>query len=657
MSESPELKLAEELIAYAIRGKLDDGVYQRYDDSKKYYAGEHKIRNRSKTQGNKVVNKYAEIHEGEVAQITEALPKWYFKPQGDDDIITADMANQVIGDVIWDKNEWYLKGDWSVDEAAHAGSSVIKTRVGMDGYPYFDVLSNDEFFPDPLITEHGKMRFCVHAVPMTVKDIKRQFKKDVASEDILESQAKGIGLDRVLKSFEQQSKTNMRFNMNAYRGGMNSISRSGIMPEKIGMAMTFHVYLNDETKEQKKFEIKETDNEHVAMLQGRLVSPSADENHVEHLKAHKAKLANLDVEGPESTIAKALALHIRDHEKFVEEFPEYAEKQKKYPYGRRIIVCQGIVLKDSALEVPIHWQNLFVKWDWMPRKGCYWGKGLGHDNFDPQDLLNHRANSITKNINNINYGLTILRAAGQQNLKKDHTFTNEIAQVITTADPQRDVVRSYGPPLPNSFWQDLTWIEGHMERKAHVNDIKSGAYPKGSPANATIETLLQQGMKPNNAVVRRYSAALKQMARNAMVIMTIYLPDDEKFYITGKDPQTVRWGDIKNFGYKDIRVDVIGQLTTSRDRQLQTALMMKQYGVYDNMAVLDAIDDPKKFEIAQRMNEVAELQKYVVNQEQVIGIYKQELQKMQSELNTFYNRQQGSDGGGNVANQEGKPKG
>jgi len=168
---------------------------------------------------------------------------------------------------------------------------------------------------------------------------------------------------------------------------------------------------------------------------------------------------------------------------------------------------------------------------------------------------------------------------------------------------------------------------------------------------------LQQGSKPTNAVVRRYSSALKRMARNAMVIMDVFLPDSEKFLITGANPKEVKWGDVKTLGYKDIRVDVLGQMTTSRDRQLQTAILMKQHGVYDNFAVLDAIDDPKKFEVLKRQNEMMQLQNYVVQQEQAINIYQDELKRTQSELNTMKNRQQGSDGSGNVANDEPTSKG
>lgn len=647
MDKSGTLKLAEELIAYAIKGKIDDGVNDRYVKSKEYFTGEHKIKSKASNQGNKVVNKYAEIFESEISQITEALPKWHFKPQSNDDIVSADQLNQIIGDVIWDKNKWFERGEDAADEAAHAGACVISTRVGGDGYPYFDVLSNDQFFPDPLIPEHHKMRFCVVAIPETTSKIKRLYKKEVQSEDVLNTHSKTISLDQVLKSFEQQSSANMKFDMRSYRGGIGSFKFDNAS-DAIGMAITFHVYKDDDSKEKKPFEDGEAEQEHLMMLQGQAPVPSYLDNHTQHLIAHKQKLQELD--GAESVIAKNLVKHIEQHQRYIEDYPEYADQRLKYPYGRRMIVCQGKLLSDAPLSVPIHWQEKFVKWDWVKKKGSYWGKGLGHDLFDPQDLFNHRSNAITQNINSVNYGLTKIRSGAFAKDKKV-SRTNQIGQVVTVPDPVRDIVRDFGPSLPSSHWNDLQWLEGFMERKAGQGGLKSGRLPAGSPAGVTVETLLQQGMKPSNAVVRRYSSALRQMARNAMVIMSEYVPENEKFLITGKDPKEIRWGDIKDFGYKDIRVDVLGQMTTSRDRQLQTALLMKQYGVYDVFAVLDAIDDPKKFEVLNRMNEQQELKNYIVQQESTIGILQDELKKSQSEINTLSNRLQGSDGSGNVGNQ------
>jgi hypothetical protein len=190
----------------------------------------------------------------------------------------------------------------------------------------------------------------------------------------------------------------------------------------------------------------------------------------------------------------------------------------------------------------------------------------------------------------------------------------------------------------------MVMLESTMERRSGDEGPAAGRYPQGSPPGITVSQLLQEGKTVVRMMLRHYSTALKQMARNAIPIMDKHVSMQQRFRIMGQDnkPQLVKWEDLRNKGGKmDIRVDVATMLSSSRQERFRQAVELAQAGVYDAMAVLDAIDDPKKYEVAERLNIVNQLQ--AQNQQLV-----EENQKMEKIINTMENRQQTEGGQGNV---------
>lgn len=637
----PEVQFAESLIAFAIKGKRDEGISEQYERSKDYFNGKHKIRTRAPAKGNNVVNKYAEIFENRISHISEALPKWHFRPQdGAQDLFTAQALNQIIGDVIWDIANWEETGERAVDEAAHAGSCIIKTLFNKNtGYPVFQVIPNGQAFPDPIATNSEELRFFVHAYPMQVKEIKRVYNVDVVAEPKLEHYARSITGDDIELSYYANASSSAPSEVFVNHGVIDSKGRLVNDPGQIGQAMVFEVWFDDDDREKTPFDPKEAIAEHTRMMID--IPPiDAEQNHVEHIKAHKEYLAKISQEdaGQTNLIAN-LTRHIQGHYAY-----EPNETRPKYPTGRVLMISQGKKLWDSPNRIQIPWRKLFTKWDFFPRRGHYWGKSLGKDLFDPQDMLNHRSNAITQNINNLNNGVVLVRKNVLDTKGNTSKWNNLISKIIPVTDVTRDFKRDFGPHLQPHHFQDLVTIESHMERKGGHEGLTAGRFPSGSPAGVTVDALLGEAQKPINAVVRRYSRALKQMGRNAIAIMDQYLSKEEQFTILNDENLTeqVSWGDLKDrAGLLHIRVDVQGQMATSRQRKLAEAIELKREKIYDSEAVLKSIDDPMALEVLQRTSLLLQTQ-------QALAFHMNQNEELKKLIKTERNRNQSANGEGNT---------
>ena len=655
-----KLEFFKNLILFGLEGLKQSGVLARYKKAIDYYNGQHEIKDRSKSKGNYVDNKFAEVSDNRLAHITDARPKWMFLPQEESDLFTALALNQILGDVIWDFIEWDDRAEESVQDATFAGSTHIKT-IGADvdtGFPIFDICECGSVIPDPKATRKEELRYIIHVTAKDIPYIRRQYSNyDIVPEMELDK----IALEQQSSSpelswytqvtseggatfpwvfpvmFSHVGQYKMENIWPAVKDG--GVDKTRYMLDSVGKALIWEIYLDDPSVEKIPFDPKEVAEEHVDFSANAPHAVIAEENHVEHLAAHNSELEKTDSETQPRKYA-LLQRHITEHSRY-----EPSETRAKYPRGRLVTLCQGKVLRDEPNPLPIEWRDIFIKWDVFKNRRSYWGKSLVSDLFDLQDMLNHRRNMIHQNINMCTNGVVkVSRRLGEWAEKNKAKFNNLLGKVWIMDDPDKDLVVDFGAPLPQHFFQELVSIEQTIDRRSGNEDLSSGRYPQGSPPGITVSQLLQEGKTVVRMILRHYAHALKQMARNAIAIMVENVSPDMSFRIMGEDnqPQFVKWKDLRDrAGLLDIRVDVATMLSSSRQERFRQAVELAQAGVYDAMAVLDAIDDPKKYEVAQRINAVNQLQ-----QQNELLVQKNE--EMEKRLNTLMNRLQSETGEGNV---------
>jgi len=135
------------------------------------------------------------------------------------------------------------------------------------------------------------------------------------------------------------------------------------------------------------------------------------------------------------------------------------------------------------------------------------------------------------------------------------------------------------------------------------------------------------------------------MAMNTIILMNEYMSEDEKFEIVGEDNQVqlINWGQLKTKldVLKNIRIRVTTQMPSTKAEKMKHALELYQAGVYTRRAVLEEIDDPKRFAVIRELDEIETLK-------QLVQQLANENDNLKKQLNTVINRLQNEYGLGNV---------
>jgi hypothetical protein len=634
----------EELVGYvtdivqmALLGRDNSGIIGRAEKFDRYWVGRHQIKNRTIAMGNKVFNKFAEILENRVAHLVDNRPKWVFSPQEENDVYTAKALNQILGDVIWDMADWDSKGESAVLEAVATGSCIIKCGIDNQGWPTFEPLPMEAVAVDPKAVRHGELRFIVIFSSQPTEVVKDRYGVKVLPEikQTLSTDDKGT-LEAPHKTFEKRSGTNNV--QNVWQNLQARLDKGKSVPDVLGKAVVAEVWMTDYTMEAIPFDEAEIEQEHTGLAQGRELAVQPDDHNPKHIAAHEDYIAQLDPDIDRDIIA-ALQTHIDEHRAA----PQVTSR-RKYPLGRVVSISQGKLLRDQANPFPVHWQDLFVKFDAIKQRNSYYGKSLAHDLYDPMDDYNHRRNSITKSIDLCNFGVRKIRK-GLYNEQEIRNLTNLAGQNVPVNDPS-DFTVDFGEPLPQAYFQDLIASEQIMEKLAGHTEVLAGNFPKGSPPGVTVDQLLQQGSARLRLIIKHYAEALKKMARVGMAMMNEFIPPEVTFQIMGADnkPDKINWGDIAaNANIFNIRVDIRSLTSSSRQHDRDQAIRLAEMGVYDREAVLDTLDDPRKYEVIERVSEIKQLQQIVQQQQAII-------QQQSKVINTAQNRGQSSSGAGNVGN-------
>jgi hypothetical protein len=591
---------AQKLIDYGRKGMQHEGVLRRREKAVQYRRGQHKIKLRPDRYGNQVWNKFGQIAHQRVAHILSKKPKWRFLPRQEGAIFAADALNDIVGNVMWDILDWSEKGEISVNEAWNAGTSHIKVYVKENGFPDAIPCSAHQIIIDPDAKRAKDRRFWVHVYPMNVTDINNDWGVKVHAEAIVDDIDKGS----IERSYEQSG--NNLAPAQVFKG-----EDGKWISEAVGKALIYEVWSGDATLESIPFKDQEITEEHEAFKNFQNVIVAPHEHHPRHIKAHELYITTLDPDLDNIQIVNIVE-HISEHQSYPQK-----EKRKKYPFGRKTMICQGKYLEDGpnpfALEMdePVGYNDLLIKWDYDIVDDSYWGKSGGHDLYDPQDAINHRKNAITQMINRMNHGIKTMLSRSYDALRGSFRKMGNLIGTIIPLKNHDDFKIDFGPQFPGQIFQDEYHSEEFMDQLSHQTDILSGQFPKGSPPGVTVNQLSEMGMVSINLVVAHYARGLQKVARIVSHLMIEFVSPEELFRIVDnkRNWQFIKWNELKEeMGRYDIHIDVDSMLSTSRQEKLDTAMRAYEIKLFDRQGAFDYLDLPNKYEVLQRVSEIENLE-------------------------------------------------
>ena len=617
--------IAEDLIKASLNARNNDAIIVRAKKSDDYFWGDQPARNRQKSMGNLVYNKFGEALENRLARFVERKPKFDYKPGSFIPPAVSSALDKIVGDVLWERFNDEAEGDFAEDEVVECMSSgSVHTKFGIDddGFPIMQHLPCEQILYDPPARNFKESRYIGFMFKKPLEEINRKYKKNLQKMTEMPSLA---------DAGTNKSDYALNDRMGDVWAQMSSSVRRGkfVSEDVLPSAILVELWMDDPTLENIPFDETEITSEHEMLSVGQMPKVTEDQYHKKHLMAHREEM----LRSTDTAFQIALQAHIEMHEKYPEELLE-ATKKLKYPNGRQIIISQGEILKDQPFPLGTYWKNMVVKWDWLKTRNNYWGKPFGHDLFDRQDAINHRKNSITANTNLNNMGIRKWKKGSTKDTSK---MSNLIGQNVFLNDPDRDLRVDYGQPIPNQYFTELQLDLLGFDQQANTVAPLSGQLPAAGTANVTLENLITQGEIRGGLPLKHYIQSLKKKAK-ALIHLLVEFQPDITVEINGQPVTVKQLSQIPNL--LDVPVSVRVEQTT-RDKEFGESFQLYQAGIYDRQAVLERIDDPRIEQIMERLNE--------------INILKAQLESMANEndqlkkaVNTAQNRSQAESGNGNV---------
>ena len=596
-SEKDIIKLVDEMYqsSHQSLAKVHDEWTKRY----KYWRAKNVIK-RPSYKDNVRIPLIFMISDGLQAILTDNNPKFIFLPQEEGDIDTADNLNQIIGDYYWDKMNLSRMSEEAIWWAINiSGSAFAKCGIDPITYElYVKTINPFGIYPDPSALTMKDLQFFDYVEATSLNKLKTLYpdraKYLKPNDDVAKYE---YGAEPILSPWiTDDNKIEV----------IKGIYSDQIWKKQYGRTLIHEIWIKSYDEEKIPVPEGEIEYEHDLFRHNQIPEVKPEQNHPEHIRAHKnflSSLANLkDSEQIPTEFFDKILDHIEEHMSFPQK-----EKRLKYPQGKIIIKADDILLDEKPAPFGLN----YAKLDAVINPRSFWASTLMEYGQSLQDSRERRKRQISDNADkmaNLREFYNVLSG-----YDPDKVSGNAAETIGVRGDPRAAVYHPTQPPLPAYISEDALDSERLTEKILNYNEVLQGIYPKGSPSGVTINSL-QEAMGPRiRKISKHFEWFLREVARG-IISMLPYEDPKKVFAILGKDrkPIYLNKDDLNISGEYDIRIISGSTLPTSRMAKERRAMELVNAGIYDREAALTYLDDPQKVDIIQRTS-IIEQQKALIN--------------------------------------------
>jgi hypothetical protein len=298
------------------------------------------------------------------------------------------------------------------------------------------------------------------------------------------------------------------------------------------------------------------------------------------------------------------------------------EQRKKYPNGRRIVVCSGVLLEDGPNpyddgEFPYQrWQNYV-----LPRE--FWGISEVEQLESPQKIFNKLV-SFSLDVLTL-MGNPIWIVSNDSDVDTDNLFNRP--GLIVEKNPGSEVRREEGTQLQPYVLQLIDRMQQWFNDIAGTQDVSRGATPGSVTAASAISSLQEAALTRVRQKSRNLDMYLQNLGQQyASRVMQFYTAP-KVFRLTNNEgamryfkasfnegkAYVQQWNgggydmpvELKASGKLDVRVTTGSALPFAKAEKEQKLLNLFDRGLIDAQEVLKGMDYPNYEAILQRQAEKA----------------------------------------------------
>jgi len=393
--------------------------------------------------------------------------------------VTPNIAN--INEILRQERDatyWRETINLFIDTGLTEGTAFLKTVFDVsedpDGGVREIVLDNESIFPTPYATGLKREDGCWYLIYASMQNIELVMKR-----------YPNLDKARLNKITSERAK---------------QISRTGApVTTKTKLVSVLEIWLDDDTLEKVEFDEEEFQTRIQAITEGVEVKVDPDDDHEEYVKRYSQWLEEFnsktiedeDEQEKRQVINELILSLIEEH---IEKFNNnpHPKMQKKYPYGRRIVVVEDQLAKDEPNPLKVPWRKLFHKWDMEKVPGSFWGRGI-------PEILWHSNKMLDTFLSRV-ADMSITASIPEKWISIENKDLMKSAGIEYTSDPTQVKFYAGSPPIPvqghmpQEFIVLIGQLRDALEQKIGFNPVTRGESPGPRASGDLYELLLRQNV-------------------------------------------------------------------------------------------------------------------------------------------------------------------
>lgn len=280
--------------------------------------------------------------------------------------------------------------------------------------------------------------------------------------------------------------------------------------------------------------------------------------------------------------------------------PKYVPR---FPGGRMIVECEGIILFDGENPVP---KGLF------PFVSCF-GLPAIYGIFAPppvkftlglQDLAQRMLSQVYENACRLNNGVWVIDQASEINTEDFGGMPAEIVEYATSGKPPEV---KYPPPMPQQMTDLPDRLLDKQRKIQGYTEARQGNAPAGNVSAPLYDNAITQSQAMTRLRARMFAESIRSIAELVFLLMAKYFSSERFFsYVGPEGVDGYHWkGQIEDYEKFKVFVDP-GSVKPMSSAALRNLVpVLKQLGLIDPETALEWLQVPGADKIKERLEAAA----------------------------------------------------
>ena len=281
------------------------------------------------------------------------------------------------------------------------------------------------------------------------------------------------------------------------------------------------------------------------------------------------------------------------------------DRQLRFPNGRLIVECEGVVLFDGENPIPNKTKPLVTLWGMPPLTSAFAPPAIRYTR-GLQDLAERMYTQLYENAVRVNNAVIFIDEASGIDLEEFGGVPGE-AHMITQGSKPPEF--TWPQPMPQQMMELPKTLLEQAEKLRGMTPSRRGMTQAGNVSAPLFDSALMQSQSLTRLRSRFLADSFQRFSQVVFVMMARFYTTSRTFPVFQDEKyDPVDWEKIDEGDLSDyiIRIDENSIRPYSQTALRAMVPIMKQLGIIDPETAMDLLDVPNKEQVLQRLKEQAQ---------------------------------------------------